>query len=141
MSPKKSEASVSRDDGGERAQHLGREVLPFVNDYVAIAAFPLVGLKLVKHRAGEVAPVVRFATELPLTQVARIEIEKYGAISSRHTGRRSAYALHGEVALLVRDTMLLNPLKLLVEEFYGTLQNRASYAVVLRLAQRETNKT
>ena len=72
---KESETSVFWDGGCERAQHLGREVLAFVNNYVAVEAFTLVELKLSEHGTGEVIPVVRLAALLPLIQVSRVKIE------------------------------------------------------------------
>ena len=73
---KESEAAAARDGCGERAQHFGREILAFIDDYVAVTAAQAVGLKLIEYAAGKVGPVVLLASLLALNQVALVDAEQ-----------------------------------------------------------------
>ncbi len=114
------EAAVMRDGSRERAQHLRREVLPFINDDVAVAAFPVISLQLVDYGTGQVGPVVRFTVSLTLTHVASVEIEQRGAFRSRYSGCRPTETLCCDVVSRIGNAMPLNPLKLLIEELCRT---------------------
>ena len=84
---------------------------------MAVAAFPLVGLEFATHGAGEVVPVVQLAALLPLIQVSLIKVEQYRTLGPCNSGHRPAYALHRDIILFARNTMLLNPLELFGEKF------------------------
>ena len=137
---KEREASILWDGGCERANHLRREVLSFVDDYMPVTARPLIDAKLVEHCAREIAPVIRFAGAVPLPPVALIEIEQDSALSPGNAGSGPSYALRSNIILLVHYAVLLYPFEFLVEEFRRPLQNRALHTAGLRFIQCETDE-
>ena len=105
----------------ERTEHLRREILAFIYDYVSIKTFPVIGLKFVEHASSKIAPVVKFPTTLALSQVVRVEIEQFDTCGFRNASRRPADTLCGSVVLRICKAMLLDPLKFFVEKFHRTL--------------------
>ena len=118
---KESEAAMVRNSRSERTEHLRREILSFIYDYMSIKTFPVVGLKFVEHASSKITPVVRFSTTSALPQVVRVEIEQFDTYGFRDASRCPADTLCGSVVLRVCNAMLLDPLKSFVEKFHRTL--------------------